>query len=184
MKKTCLIALAIFTAYSVCAQTTKGNWLVGGQAGFSSAKEKGSNVTNSIIEFLPDAGYFFANNFAAGASLGYTGLSTKANGNKSTSSVVEFGPFIRYYITGDDKLKLFAQGHAAWGSIDFGGGGGKTSTSSYGFKAGPAIFLNRNVALEITAGYKSSRYKEGGQKSTRGDINMGIGFQVHLNKAG
>jgi hypothetical protein len=52
--------------------------------------------------------------------------------------------------------------------------------TTYGFKAGPAFFLNPHVALEITAGYQSMKTKGDNSNYTITDFMIGAGFQIHL----
>ena len=55
-----LVLLIMYFTITVIAQTDKGNWLLGGSAGFSSSKQGEGKATS--INFSPNAGYFFINN--------------------------------------------------------------------------------------------------------------------------
>jgi len=73
------------------AQITKGNWLVGGDASFTSTKyasEATASYTQTYFQISPKVGYFLFDKFAAGLkpSLSYT--TTKATW---TQHVTEFG---------------------------------------------------------------------------------------------
>jgi len=52
----------------------------------------------------------------------------------------------------------------------------KSHSSSYTISAGPAFFLNSKVSLELTIGYKLSKYSGTSDNS----FIAGAGFQVHL----
>src|SRR5688500_11764775 len=88
MKKitSCLLFSVVFTAI-VNAQTAKGDWLVGG--GFTLNTTEGATV----ISLMPNAGYFFGRNFAAGAEMQ---ISTTKLGEIRTTTL-GVGPFARYY---------------------------------------------------------------------------------------
>lgn len=169
-----LIALSASTAFSQ-GNINKGDWMVGGSASFSSQKYKGYEGTTTSFEISPDAGYFFANQFAGGLSLAYT--SAKSTGEESVSAVA-VAPFLRYYfLPAAQKVNVFAQGAYAFGSAK--AGGVSASVNGYSFAAGPSIFLTPATALEIGVSYTSL----GGDAyaGTRDNtLGVKVGFQIHL----
>lgn len=174
-------------AISVFSQTGRGAWLAGGNIGFSSATEHDNPSTFSTTKtttfvFAPDFGYFIINNLAAGAEVTYLSIRATNGPNSATSNAFSAGPFIRYYFPIAKKIKIFVHGNILWGSENYNDGEPKTSTSIYGFKAGPAFFLNSRVAFEITAGYQHTKSKSDYYNSTTGEFMMGAGFQIHLGK--
>jgi hypothetical protein len=181
MKKIILASLIAISASTVFAQSNiqKGDWMVGGSASFSSQKFKGVEGTTTSFEISPDAGYFFANQFAGGLSLAYT--SAKESGSDAVSAVA-VAPFVRYYfLPAEQKVNVFAQGSYAFGSAK--AGGESASVNGYSFVAGPSIFLTPATALEIGVGYTSLGGKayEGTRNNTFG---VKVGFQIHLPGTG
>ncbi|MEO6315313.1 MAG: outer membrane beta-barrel protein [Chitinophagaceae bacterium] len=153
------------------AQTDKGDWMVGGNMTINTTKG------NSEFTLQPSAGYFFANNFVAGAQFTMS-FSKQEDTKYSTLSV---GPFARYYINiKDSQFKPFF--HA-----DFNVGSTavkippfdktSTTTTSFFIGGGGAYFINSNVALEALAGY--NRIKIETYDPSNGFL-FRIGFQVHL----
>jgi hypothetical protein len=181
MKKVLLALMVTVFSSAVFAQgnINKGDWMVGGSATFTSQKYKGFEGTSSSFEISPDAGYFFANQFAGGLSLSFQ--STKETGSDAISAIA-VAPFLRYYfLPAEQKVNLFAQGSYALGSTK--SGGESASISGYSFSAGPSIFLTPATALEIGLNYSSL----GGEAFTGTRLNtfgVKVGFQIHLPGSG
>ena len=167
------------------AQITKGNWMVGGTGNFSSYESKTSNngtenINKGIgINVSPNIGYFFGNRFVAGTNinLGYTKPK-----NYESSLGYSFGPFARYYLLKEDKqINFLVQANYTFGAAKY--GDNKSKSNGYGFKAGSAIFFNSSVALEITLDYNSSKLiPDGSESSSYNNFQLGLGFQIHLEK--
>lgn len=182
MKKSLLVALLTLTVSATYAQIYQGQWMVGGNAAFSSAKYgdvSGTKVTTFNIS--PDVGYFFINNFAGGIRLSFTSEKLENAGDASTNFVA--GPFLRYYfLPAAQKVNIFLDGSYGFGSA---GESSKQGYNQFEFMAGPAIFLSPNVALEIALDYLS----QGGDafKSSFNNVDKRynsfgakVGFQIHL----
>ncbi|SHG10438.1 Outer membrane protein beta-barrel domain-containing protein [Cnuella takakiae] len=166
-----LLALGILLHQAASAQTEKGSSLIGGNLEVNTAKD------NSSINVTPMVGYFFANNFAAGANIGLD--YSKTGDVKSTGFGI--GPFARYYF-GTGMLRPLVQGNLNFTSYKT-----KTPTTSNSFTGtnyflggGAAAFLNRNVALEGLIGYDHTAFEN--QDGT-GGLSLKIGFQVYLSRA-
>lgn len=171
------IALLLFTITSN-AQITKGNWMVGGTAFVNNTQIKnssGNEVQSSTgISVNPNIGYFFFNQFVSGlnGSFGYS----KTKGNSSNSGY-GIGPFVRYYFLKPEKtVNVLAEVNYNY-STDF---GSSLFTSSYAFKAGPVVYFNSSVGLEILANYQHSYFSADGLSSN--NFQLGFGFQIHLEK--
>lgn len=170
------LALLATSAFTVKAQTEQGNFLAGGNLQLNTSKN------NTVVALSPTVGYFFVENFAAGAhiDLAYTKTGESPNAGKST--IFGIGPFVRYYV-GTTNVRPFLDA-----DVDFRSEktkiGSATSTTSTGvgffFGPGAAIFLNRNVALEGLAGYQHFAYKD---QDGSGGFAFKLGFQVYLNRA-
>ena len=198
-----IITLLLSTATQ--AQLTKGNWLVGGTANFSSANGEtissaGTQKSTYInISASPTVGYFIADQFAIGlkpslswfkANYGQSireGLPT-AGGGYANETWFDVGPFIRYYfLPTDNQVNLFAEANYSHG-IQW-NHPGKGKRDSYSFFAGPAIYLNSSVAIEFAVGYNSTKSVTYGlnssnddYRSKRNSFQLSIGFQIHLEK--
>ena len=167
------------------AQITKGNWMVGGTGNVTSYENKNNNNGSDIISkgiginISPNIGYFIVDKFVAGASLGFG--YTKPEGYQSDFGY-GIGPFIRYYFLKEDKrINILAQANYNFGQNIT--GVSKSKSNSYGFKAGPAIFFNSSVALEITLDYDSSKLMPNNSSSSSySNFQIGLGFQIHLEK--
>lgn len=173
MKKLVLFFAIAIAAVSANAQTGKGTWLVGGSAGFSTSKQSGSSSTTTV-NISPDAGYFFADNLAVGANIGFMSV-------KDAYTQFNIGPFVRYYFLPlGENAKLFGQGNIGFGSYKP-SGGSSTSSFNWGLAAGPAFFLNEHVALETTLSYGSFKYSGFDATNT---FAVNVGFQIHIGNGG
>ncbi|CAM3855031.1 Outer membrane protein beta-barrel domain-containing protein [Flavobacterium gelidilacus] len=180
-----LFNIILFSFLTTNAQITKGNWMVGGNGNFSSYESKYKNNGNDItnkgigINISPKIGYFFANKFAAGTnmSIGYT----KPKDFESSIGF-GFGPFVRYYfLKEDNQVNLLAEANYIFGNTK--SGDNKSKSNGYGFKVGPVIYFNSSVGLEMTLDYNSSKLiPNGSESSTYNNFQIGLGFQIHLEK--
>ncbi|HOZ76910.1 MAG TPA: outer membrane beta-barrel protein [Ferruginibacter sp.] len=170
MKKL-IFTLAIATAsFAANAQTAQGNWLIGGGAGFSSGKFSGGSSVSTFF-LAPNAGYFVADDIAVGAELSFA---SQTGGFSSFAAA----PFVRYYFLPlGDAAKLLAHGSFGFGSTKDGEGEESVSATNWKLAAGPAFFLNQNVALETLVYYSSNKVKDVPSYNTFG---LSVGFQIHL----
>ena len=185
MKNLFLIITLFFISTFSFSQITKGNWMVGGTGNISSFESKYSNNGNEItnkgigINLSPNIGYFIADKFVIGSniSIGYT--KPKDSDNSFGYGV---GPYARYYFLKEDKLiNLFSQINYIFGQTK--SGNNKSDSNGYGVKVGSVIFFNSSVGLEISLDYESSRLiPNTSESSTYNNLQIGIGFQVHLEK--
>ena len=194
MKKTICILFIISSLSTIgYSQFNKGRYLAGGSFNANRSNMKGtslyvSDFTTSSISFYPQVGYFFANNFAAGAGLNLS--SSVTNGvdlsnntkYKSTSNTISFEPFVRYYFI----KKFYTQasgsfGSSHWKSNSFAGVYDNQSSSKKGWSlsAGYAYMINNHVALEPQIGYGLTYYEN---SQNFGNLFFKIGIQVYLGK--
>lgn len=179
MKKLILsLAIVTIATLTATAQTGKGTWLIGGDAGFTSSKYSGASGSATTVYINPDAGYFFADDLAAGAGVNFSSYSPGGGGSSSTNFT--FAPFVRYYFLPlGDNAKLFANGMFGFGSTS-NGNGGSVSSTEWGLSAGPAFFLNEHTALEATLFYNSLKYSGSDAYNTFG---VAVGFQIHIHSS-
>jgi hypothetical protein len=178
MKKFILFSFFAITTSSAFSQINKGQWLVGGDAGFTSSESGSGDFKNkfSAITLSPNAGYFLIDKFAAGLRFGY-------NKHKISNTIIynnfSIAPFARYYfLPKEQKVNVFADASYIFNRSRLDNFDETTKSSGYSLKAGPAIFLNENVALEFTLGY--SRIKENSTDYKTSTFQTGVGFQIHL----
>ena len=194
MKKTHVTIVMIILSVTISnAQLTKGTWLVGGNASFSSTDNLSSSTTRivtTVVSVSPSIGYFIADKFAIGLRPYYNyGGSRVTEGasagfpNSNTSSY-RIGPFARYYFLNPEKqFNLFAESGFMYGKSRTNNSGNITQNPPFttlSFLAGPVLYFNSSVGLEFTVGY-STKHQQG---ISRNDnlFEIGLGFQVHLMK--
>jgi hypothetical protein len=178
MKKIFMVAIATILIQTGFAQVNKGQWLVGGNTGFSSSKT-GDYKTNTI-EFSPNAGYFFVNNFAGGLRVNIQSVKEEVGDLDDKYSTTTVAPFVRYYfLPATQKVNVFADASYGFGSMKSDGSDSR-SVSGFGIMAGPAIFLSPNTALEVTLGYNSMKMEDADDRTNT--FQFGVGFQIHLGK--
>ncbi len=175
MKKTIIALSMLFICGSAFAQIEKASWLVGGNVDYQSSKV--ASITTSSFSFSPNIGYFLADKLAGGVRAQF--LSSKVSGEDAITHN-NIGPFLRYYfLQKSGKTNIFLDGNFSFGSTSI--LGTSVSHTSYGFNAGPAFFLNKHTALEITIGYDALKAETDDVWTNA--IKMGVGFQIHLGSS-
>jgi len=183
MKCIILVAFSLLIVNISKAQLTKGNWMLGGNIGFSSGTNKSEfNSPNTYynIQINPNVGYFLNDKFATGLKTSIILIDQR--GSKTIYSKYNnynFGPFIRYYFMPVDKrINILAEGVYQYGVE--GSRGGSTPKSTFSFTTGAVAFFNSSVGIEFLVSYSS--YKFNGFNGSNGIIQLGLGLQVHLEK--
>lgn len=187
MKKIIITLTISLITYFASAQIKKGQFLVGGNATFSSNENGGQKTSQFNIS--PNAGYFFMNKLAGGLKLNLGYGKSDMFGVKNTATNYGISPFVRYYILpASNKVNVFAEASYGWGkskdkSRDF---TARSTYNGYSFLIGPTFFITPNIAIEITGGYSGNQYKDkSGDISVPGKskerlFQAGVGFQIHL----
>jgi hypothetical protein len=181
MKKVLFAAFLLVSSNAIFAQINKGQWLVGGTANFNHSSTGDNKQTD--ISIAPDAGYFFINQLAAGLrpEFGYEKTKYKSGTATISGSSTNFtvAPFVRYYfMPSGEQVNIFADASYGFGSSKV-KGGSSVSENYYQIKAGPAIFLTPNTALEIAVYYRS--YGGDAYPDDRNNnFGLSAGFQIHL----
>lgn len=182
MRTTILFVIVFACFHPAVAQINKGQFLIGGDMSYRSQKiHLGSQ--DRLKQFLlnANAGYFVINKLALGLRTGIITSSFKIESqdvhNRSTSLTV--APFARYYfLQVKPKWNVFADAAYVTGSDKSKNANltvtQRSSFTGYDVKAGPVYFINKHVALELTAGIQH-----------RSNIQENIfvsafGLQVHL----
>jgi hypothetical protein len=172
----------LFISLFANSQITQGNWLVGGNASFTSTEYNSSASTKQKFTTLlisPAIGYFIADKFAAGLKLSFNSVDqiTFSNLKQQYFSV---GPYCRYYFLPTEKqANLFVEGNYQY-AINISPSVPNQSSSIYSFSSGAAVFFNSSVAIEFTIGYSAISFH--GYSGVNSSLIAGIGFQFHLHK--
>jgi outer membrane protein with beta-barrel domain len=188
MKKVLFAAFLLASSNAIFAQVDQGQWMVGGSAGFNFGKQ--GDVKTTDISIAPDAGYFVINQLAVGLrpEFGYHKSKVKVAGttNESSSTAFTVAPFVRYYfMPSGEKVNIFGDASYGFGSSKV-KGGESVSGNYYQIKAGPAIFLTPNTALELAVYYRSfggDAYENAGGDRDN-NFGLSVGFQIHLPGTG
>ena len=199
MKKALTFVLLV-ASFSLSAQTSKGSFMIGGNADISFDKNDYDDLGYSkskSISISPEVAYFFVNNFSIGVSLPYGRSWSKT----ITPSFPDFhsdgysigvAPIVRYYFP-VKKFFIVTQGSYGWyyskstydsldpvtGIID----GTEEYTNKYrGFSlaAGPAFFLSPYSSIEILANYGNTNYDA--LDFDRSNFYISVGFQIYVPK--
>jgi hypothetical protein len=181
MKKVLFATLLVGSVSAAFSQANinKGDWMLGGNAGFTHQKN-GGYKTNSF-NLSPNAGYFFINNFAGGLRASVSGSKTEYNSADSKNSGFELAPFVRYYfLPASQKVNLFADASFGFGQnkYEISNNESKTNFTNLGIKAGPAIFITPATALEIALGFNSTKVKDVDDRENQ--FGVSFGFQIHI----
>lgn len=162
---------------------------------FTVSHKHGSNspepeYRHFIYNFLPQAGYFFTDNIAAGLSLELKGYSEKEIGGTDKWSAINLalGPFVRYYHP-LEKMYPFAEIMSLVGVTKASWEDKGEGVFSLGLGIGAAVPLGDIVSLDILAKYLRTSYSSKpsgneGEKSKDilGGIGISVGFCVYLDK--
>lgn len=187
MAKFLFSSLVILSTSIASAQgnINKGDWMVGGQAGFSSTKISGLDGSSTNIELSPNAGYFFANQLAGGLEVSLQSIKEEDDDAVTAFAVA---PFLRYYfLPATQKVNVFLQGSYGIGSASQ--SSESVNLNQFSFVAGPSIFLSPVAALEFGIGYTSAGGEAfqnpfTGESYRQTTFGLRVGFQIHLPGSG
>lgn len=163
------------------SQITKENWMLGGNAGFSVVRERGSaldaNATNFRIS--PNIGYFFIDKLAIGINADYAYYNQATQWYTQASNQISGGPFVRYYfLRPENLLNVFAQGSYQyvyyWSNNQT-----NLKRNDINLTGGASVFLNTSVGLEFMASYQ---LLNGPMVHSSAQLSLGIGFQIYIGK--
>lgn len=160
-----VLGLATFTQ----AQTVNaGAWMVGGQAGFVSAKVDGADDAVNVFTVSPNIGYFVIDNLGIGLNLGITNTSF----GDFSNTVFGVGPYARYYVF----QGLFPQVGIHYTSDKDKDQDAETMTD-INLGVGYSFFLNNSVAVEPMLVYQI-----GGGDPQVNTFGLTIGIQAFLGR--
>jgi hypothetical protein len=192
-----IIAGLLFTGLAH-SQLDKRNWLFGGSGSYRTFKRDfaiGPDIVEykgMDISFSPAVGYFVADKLAVGLRPSFSWsknefVATTGNmgGGQGNNSWLYVGPFARYYLLEKAKnYNIVVDGSYSYG-IESNFGENTANSHTIRFMAGPELYFNSSVGLELLLGYSSAKenYRNSSidSRSDRGFLTT-IGFQFHLGK--
>jgi hypothetical protein len=191
MKRALLSGIVLFSfIFQANGQLLKNTWLAGGSVFYTNTESINDPGTISEEEFKlsPNVGFFIANKFAAGIRVAYamrkSEYKDQVTGNTSYTDITkvwELGPYVRYYFLKPDKLvNLFADGFYSYGIRKNNFYSEIEKSNNYSIGAGPVIYFNPNVGLELMLGYTYTTYQN--SDIVYNNFFVNIGFQIHLKK--
>ncbi|MBX9785476.1 MAG: hypothetical protein K2X48_19495 [Chitinophagaceae bacterium] len=175
----------LLLAVSSFGQITKGFWMFGGNGNLRSGtfRPTGREIKSTQIDIQPRVGFFLADKLATGVLLNYNLSKNNEVGVQSSTSTSTYGigPFIRYYFMPKEKqVNLLSELNLIY-SRQTGVFNTNTGLIQSDILAGPAIFLNTSVAVELLMGYRYSKETISNGTSANQFLFM-IGLQVYLEK--
>jgi len=189
---------AMFITIMAYPQLNKKIWMIGGTGSFDAYNYIFDPHTQNPDQIWTDqikelnisikGGYFIIDKLVVGIIPTCTIIKSDSTYNPIASYDYSLaaGPFVRFYFLDKNKpFNLLAEVNGQYG-IQWikNGRGDKGSVSNLSILAGPEIFFNSFVGVEILLGYKMSKESVSGPNSPHTDVRKGfqavIGLQVHL----
>lgn len=206
MKKTFLFVLVtLVISLSSYGQISKGTWLIGGTGNFSFTKENGYYLKDTTLnegismKISPIIGYFFMDQLAVGlkptctwVKMRFISTTFENDSDLISSNYIWFeaGPFARYYFLKSGKpFNILTEISYQYGFQSDGvkrevnDNVYKSYTNAFSISAGPVIYFNKSVSLELLLGwFQQNRGHKGEYKSSQTGFQAGIGLQIHFKK--
>ncbi|MFZ5978712.1 MAG: hypothetical protein ACOYU6_13775 [Bacteroidota bacterium] len=174
------------------AQLEQGTWLVGGSGSYYNytALNSGPNYSTDSkytnISLTPYIGIFILDKFAVGVLPTFSSVKGKVTSTGGMSTNVQryrIGPFARYYILNAANpfniVTAISYQYGVFGGIATG------NLTTFSALAGPVIYFNSVVGLEMLLGYNYSKEMQtdvGGINAITKGFQISVGFQIHLKK--
>jgi hypothetical protein len=178
---TILIFLLLLNIVCYC-QITKKNWMVGGNASYSSYKHSSTATVQyeqNIIQVSPAIGYFLIDKLAVGLRPSIS--HQKQDFDNTTYTHISIGPFIRqYFLQPDNRINLFAEAGYSYGQFTGRDQPEKRKSNTIALSGGPVFYFNSSVGLEMFLSYTSKKFT--GSPGRNNELVFGLGFQIHLEK--
>ena len=158
-----LVAIATFGVANAQDKETKGpgfsqgDAFVSGSFGINSTNNKNTDVKTNGFSIAPSVGYFFTENIALGARIGFSTDKTKTSGTTTDdNSSLAVGLFGRYYFTPASKFSVFTELAAAYQTDKDKISGVKVNGVGVGLGLGLSYFVSDHFAIE--ANYAALTY--------------------------
>lgn len=175
MKKFYMTLVAVM--FAVCANA---QIYVGGNVGIASV-DNGGDDDETIYSLLPEVGYKFSDDWAAGVEFGWAKGSMNIGGYTITAHTFEINPYARYTFLHGKLVNVFCD--AAFGYKHYNGLGDEYSL---GFKPGIELKLDKFslVAHVGFIGWEQAKAKHSDYKATSWGLNLdgnNISLGVYYN---
>ncbi|HTF17584.1 MAG TPA: outer membrane beta-barrel protein [Chryseolinea sp.] len=120
MKKFTTVWVLLLCVSTLCvAQTSSGNWAIGGSVQFSGSNNQnnGNEVKSTTYTFAPSVGYFVIDQLMVGAFVDMSISRQEDDNNTYKQSTFGIGPFLRYYkFTQNEQFAFFGEFGFDYGS--------------------------------------------------------------------
>ncbi|MEP6677159.1 MAG: hypothetical protein ABJA78_18505 [Ferruginibacter sp.] len=179
------------------SQISKGNWLVGGSGSLYSYNEDYQTTppVNSVqykylnVDISASIGYFLLDKIVLGLRPAFSWFKGKgvsftgnASGGSTDNKRYQIGPFGRYYFLKKDKeFNIVGDISYQYGVVDL-NDPSNGHLNTFTISAGPVLYFNSSVGLEILLGYSSRNEFYGDNKDYRKGFLTSIGLQIDLEK--
>lgn len=182
MIKTCFIFFtAVLFSLNLIGQITKNNWLLSGNASFSSQKNSSAaslQYKQSDFQIAPTIGYFVIDKFALGLRPSFIYGKNNLIANGKVQTIFSIGPFARYYLLKTESpFNLLFEGGYSYASLNQ---ASESKQHTFFIGTGSVLYFNSSVGLEFILGYSTTKVVS--FNGANNAIRFGIGFQIHLEK--
>ena len=139
------------------------------------------------LTLYPNIGYFITDKVAVGLRPYFSWgkgesfpYDPTVSGGTSNSKRYGIGPFVYYFLEEKKQFNILTDISYQLGIWNL---GDKGKLSNFSFLAGPVVYFNTSVGMELLLGYsaKSEELKNFSKNSSKG-FSVNIGFQIHLIK--
>jgi hypothetical protein len=189
MKKQLLILALLLGVYAgALAQTEKGNLMAGGSGYFRVQRNPFHSVYSNVdyvAELSPRVGYFVHDNISMGAILPLA--YNKTAGGPVNAFGVGINPFARAYI-GSRAIRPLLEARTGYNLSNsrFSYYAGETTRKLYyanlGLGTGLVWFINKNIGLELLAGYDWLPGMGVRPVTLRDGYSVNLGIQTYINR--
>lgn len=176
MKKIFMTLAAVVMAVSASAQV-----YVGGNVGIANTKI-GDGDNKTTYKFVPEIGYQFDNDWAAGVAFGWSkGTPVTIEDADAQTKTFEVNPYVRYTFVHAKAINVFMDG-----GVDYKHYNGVGDQYAIGLKPGVSVNVNKFsfVAHVGFLGYKNFDPKGDGKSSNAWGLDLdgnNISFGVYYN---
>lgn len=184
-----LLVVCLYSTAAVC-QLNKRTWIVGGDAGFNTSTYQVNSVVNTKtanLQLSGSVGYFVAPRLPVGIRISWQSKALKYDDPYGTTRQGHLtyrgtGLFARYYFLKrtDRPLNIVLDAHYWLGAVVSDLSLNVARFHRYTLAAGPVVYLNSRLGLELLLGYFREKTADPGKPTT--GFQASLGLQIHLKK--